>query len=98
MSPDDWNSGIKSLAVFLNGEAIPEPDLRGERVIDDSFLLCFNAHGEPVEFLLPGGDYGLEWTTVIDTFDPPEGGNRVVTAGATITVPARTVIVFRKTA
>ena len=32
----------KALAVFLNGDAIPEPDPRGEPVVDDSFLLLFN--------------------------------------------------------
>ena len=54
MSDDDWDSGFgKSVAVFLNGEGIPDLDLRGERVIDDSFLLCFNAHHEPIEFTLP---------------------------------------------
>ena len=31
-------------AVFLNGEGIPDRDPLGERVVDDSFLLLFNAH------------------------------------------------------
>ena len=45
MTPEDWGSGFgKCVAVFLNGEAIPAPNERGERVVDDSFLLCFNAH------------------------------------------------------
>src|ERR1700684_4023619 len=45
MQPQDWGGEFgKSIAVFLNGEAIPEPNARGERVVDDSFLLCFNAH------------------------------------------------------
>ena len=47
MTPEDWGSGsVKCVAVFLNGEAIPAPNARGERVVDDSFLLCFNAHDE----------------------------------------------------
>ncbi|MCL1593841.1 MAG: glycogen debranching protein GlgX, partial [Actinomycetia bacterium] len=47
MSDDDWNRGhAKSLAVYLNGNAIPTLDARGERVIDDSFLVLFNAHSE----------------------------------------------------
>ena len=97
MTADDWNSGIKSVAVFLNGEALPEPNTRGERVIDDSFLLCFNAHARDVEFVTPDGDYAREWMTVIDTFDPPAGGQNRVTAGAAITVPPRSVIVLQKT-
>ena len=45
MTDDDWDAGFaKSLAVFLNGDGIREPDARGERITDDSFLLLFNAH------------------------------------------------------
>ena len=40
MSEDDWAKGYaQSLAVFLNGEAIPSPSPRGEPVTDDSFFL-----------------------------------------------------------
>ena len=47
MTPEDWDTGFgKCVAVYLNGEAIPAPNARGERVVDDSFLLCFNAHDE----------------------------------------------------
>ena len=98
MTSEDWNSGIKSVAVFLNGDAIAEPDPRGERVVDDSFLLCFNAHARPVDFLTPDGQYAKQWAVVIDTFDPAQAGQRVVTAGTTVTVPGRTVLVLQKTA
>jgi isoamylase len=97
MTPEDWQSGIKSVAVFLNGETIPEPDARGERVVDDSFLLCFNAHAYPVEFLTPDGKYARQWTVVIDTFDQADGPGRVVTAGTTVSIPERSILVFRKT-
>ena len=29
--------------MFLNGEEIAAPDEQGERILDDSFLLLFNA-------------------------------------------------------
>lgn len=96
MTPNDWHSGIKSVAVFLNGEAIPEPDERGGRIIDDSFLLCFNAHGYPVEFVTPDGQYAREWTIVIDTADPTLADDRVVTAGHNYTVAAHAVVVLQK--
>jgi isoamylase len=36
MSDDDWDSGFgKSVAVYLNGQGIPDCDMRGERVTDD---------------------------------------------------------------
>ncbi len=87
MTPGDWHAGIKSVAVFLNGDAIPESDERGERIVDDSFLLCFNAHAYPVEFLTPDGQYARQWTVEIDTFDPSDGPGRVVTAGTTVSIP-----------
>ncbi|MBU3705130.1 MAG: glycogen debranching protein GlgX [Mycobacterium sp.] len=97
MTPDDWNSGVKSVMVFLNGDAIPEPDARGERIVDDSFLLCFNAHDYPVEFVVPDGEYAKEWTTVIDTTDPAGGGGVALAAGTAMAVPGHTLVVLRKT-
>ena len=47
MTEEDWDSGFgRAIAVYLNGEGIPRRDARGERVTDDSFLLCFSAHDE----------------------------------------------------
>jgi isoamylase len=85
MSDDDWNSGIaKSLAVLLNGDAIPDPDPRGERITDDSFLLCFNAHHEPLRFTVPNTKFGERWVVVLDTDNLPaphsEAENLVGTA------------------
>ncbi|MGH9035231.1 MAG: glycogen debranching protein GlgX, partial [Acidimicrobiia bacterium] len=72
MSDEDWNSGFaKSLAVFLNGDAIPDPDPRGDRITDDSFLLCFNAHHEPLKFTVPKGKFGERWVVVLDTDNLP---------------------------
>ena len=84
--------------MFLNGEAIPAPNARGERVVDDSFLLCFNAHDEPLDFVTPKGDYAEEWTATLDTADATGATEVVVTAGKKISLPARSVLVLRKTA
>ncbi len=98
MTADDWHSGIKSVAVFLNGEAIEEPDARGERIVDDTFLLCFNAHAYPVDFLTPDGPYARQWSVVVDTTDPVGASDAVVNAGEALSVQGRSVLVLRKTA
>ncbi|RSS08236.1 glycogen debranching protein GlgX [Streptomyces sp. WAC00469] len=68
MTDADWQrSDAHSVAVFLNGDAIAEPDRQGRRVVDDSFLLLLNGYWEPVDFRLPGPLYGERWTTLIDT-------------------------------
>jgi glycogen operon protein len=53
--------------AFLNGDAIPEPDPRGERILDSDFLFLFNAHSEPVNFALPPAQYGVGWRVRLDT-------------------------------
>ncbi|MVA75160.1 glycogen debranching protein GlgX [Auraticoccus sp. F435] len=68
MSDSDWEQGFaRTLMVFLNGDAIPETDDRGMRVLDERFVLMFNAHTEPVTFTLPPVDYGTSWTVRLDT-------------------------------
>ena len=96
MTEEDWESGFgRSVAVFLNGQGIPDRDARGQRVIDDSFLLYFNAHWEPIEFTVPGDEYGAEWMAVVDTTEP-EAEERTVAAGATVTVGPRSLVVLQK--
>ena len=84
--------------MFLNGEAIPEPNARGERVVDDSFLLCFNAHKKPIEFTVPDSEYAQAWSAVLDTSAATGTTDVVVKAGETISVPSRSVLVLQKTA
>ncbi len=100
MTDEDWESGhAKSLAVFLNGDGIREPDSRGERVADDSFLLCFNGHHEDITFCVPGEEYGERWETALDTAAPmvDEAEQRSLKAGEDIEVPARSLLVLRRT-
>ncbi|TXI42202.1 MAG: glycogen debranching enzyme, partial [Mycobacterium sp.] len=98
MSDADWDSGFgKSVAVYLNGQGIPDLDPRGRRITDDSFLLCFNAHHEPIEFTLPPAEFGPAWRPVVDTAVAPDtvAGNAVVTAGETVPVAARAMVVLQ---
>ncbi|WP_008312648.1 glycogen debranching protein GlgX [Leptolyngbya sp. PCC 6406] len=63
-----WQEGIaKALGVFLNGSEIPSPDLQGNRIIDDSFLLFFNAQEEAVTFTVAAMLRTLPWYLVLDT-------------------------------
>jgi glycogen operon protein len=97
MTHEDWGKSFhKCVSVFLNGEAITAPNARGERVVDDSFLLCFNAHEEPVEFMMPHADYANEWTVELDTNDPTGHSEKVVKAEDSVSLPSRSLLVLRK--
>ncbi|BCO57975.1 glycogen debranching protein GlgX [Mycobacterium intracellulare] len=101
MTHEDWGESFhKCVAVFLNGDAITAPNARGERVVDDSFLLCFNAGDDPVEFSMPPDDYAQEWTVELDTNEPTgskEGADQVVTAEEKVSLPSRSLLILRKT-
>jgi glycogen operon protein len=98
MTHEDWGESIhKCVAVFLNGDAITAPNARGERVVDDSFLLCFNAGEEPVQFVMPADDYAREWTVEVDTNHPAGEAGQLVSAGENFSLPARSLLILRKT-
>ncbi|GAA3613824.1 glycogen debranching protein GlgX [Microlunatus ginsengisoli] len=68
MEEEDWNSGFaRSMMVFLNGDAIPEPDHAGRKISDDHFLLLFNAHTDKIDFHLPPRSFGSNWLVRLDT-------------------------------
>ena len=68
MTEDDWNANdSKSVGVFLNGDAITEPDPRGQHMVDDSFLLLFNASSDKVSFGIPAPPYNGPWEIALDT-------------------------------
>jgi glycogen operon protein len=97
MTDEDWDSGFaKSVAVFLNGDAIRESDARGEPVHDDSFLLLLNAHHEPLEFTLPEKGLGNSWSIEVDTALPVSADERHAKAGEKVPVDARSMVVLRR--
>ena len=99
MTQDDWDFAFgKSLMVFLNGDAIVEPDDRGQKVRDDSFILMFNAHHEEIEFTLPPEHFGMKWKLLVDSTEaigyPLE--ELTIDAEGTLTVPARSSMLLRQ--
>ncbi len=100
MTEDDWETDFgKAVALFLNGEGIRECGPRGERITDESFLLWFNAHHEPIEFTAPPAEYASRWRVVLNTADPSTGtGNgeddRFAEPGGVVMVGDRSLVVL----
>ncbi len=95
MEDADWGRGWRALGVFLNGDAITEPDRMGRRIRDDSFLLLLNAGINDVQFTLPGPSYSAAWETVVDTADPEVAGRPYLPAGSDVTVIDRSFLVLK---
>ena len=95
MSDEDWQQPhAKSFGVFLNGDALRERDDEGRPIRDDSFLLLFNAHHEPLTFTMPAEKFGSRWKVEIDTAGNHESSS--VAGEATLELAGRSAVVLSR--
>ena len=95
MSESDWAAGeARLMGMWLNGSAIPEPDGRGRRILDDDFLIIFNAGADDAAFTLPTGAWGGTWSIEVDTGADVVDGE-CHGAGSALPVGGRSIIVLR---
>ncbi|MEZ5239348.1 MAG: hypothetical protein R2716_10530, partial [Microthrixaceae bacterium] len=96
MSEEDWTDvPTLSVGVFLNGQALAQPDRFGRITSDDTFLLLFNGSDEDLSWKLPSRRWGSSWVNEIDTAAPGVR-QRVVAAGRVTERPAHSVAVLRR--
>ncbi|WP_189296211.1 glycogen debranching protein GlgX [Streptomyces albospinus] len=108
MTEPDWYAPGATLAMYLSGNDIPQRDDRGVRVVDDSFLAVLHAGAQPRAVTLPGPPWAGAYELVVDTSadgadadtaDGPGAGGAPsavrYAAGAEVSVPGRTVLLFR---
>lgn len=90
----DWqNTHAFSVMIYLNGSDIPEVDWYGNQMVDNDFILIFNAHYEPIQFTLPDERYGKKWKLVVDTHNP-DGPELNYEAGFAITAQSRSFLLL----
>lgn len=95
MADASWNDyHAKSVVVFLNGGAIDEPDERGQAIVDDNFILAFNASEVDLDVTLPPSAYGDHWNLVIDTAGGYKYGTRFLPED-TVPMTSRSTLVLR---
>jgi glycogen operon protein len=95
MTEQEWSGGLKSVMVFLNGCAIAGLSSKGERIVDDSFLLLFNAHDQPLDFTLTGSVPAGRWRVRIDTRkNRPRASHRRFLRGERVRVEPRSVVIL----
>ena len=94
MDMEDWsNTHAFSVMIYLNGSDIPEADWYGNQMVDNNFILIFNAHYEPIMFTLPDERYGKKWRLVVDTHNP-KGPELNYEAGFAITAQSRSFLLL----
>ena len=96
MREENWHrEDAHAVALYLNGGAIAEPDARGGRISDDSFLILLNSHYESLDFVMPGRAFGDTWYVVINTAAEADAADETeVKAGGTLAVQSRSTVIL----
>ena len=99
LTHDEWfDAGQCTLGMHLDGQGIRVRGPRGERLVDDSFLLVLHTGPDDVAFRLPGAPYASSYDVVLDTCDerPFAGPARQgLCAGTDLGVPGRSAVLLR---
>jgi len=100
MGPDDWNRhDARTLGMFLNGDQIRTRTLRGERIVDDSYLLWIHAADGDLEVRLPGPPWAARYQVVFDTARPDvPDGSEVLDGGTQRPLSAWSTVLLRAVA
>ncbi len=101
MAESDWTVGYaRALGMLLDGDAIPDPGPRGERIRDDTYYVLLNAADVEVTFVLPGQRWARSWVEELRTTAPggPEPGNQPLEAGAELVVASFELALLRRAA
>jgi glycogen operon protein len=98
MTDEQWHApGVRTLGVQLAGDAIDERGPRGERIIDDTLLIIFNADERPVAFALPNHEVAKRWEVVFDTVHQTfSGAHGEHDGGSVYRVNERSVVCLRR--
>lgn len=98
MTQRNWRDGnALTLGVFLNGSEIPTHSAQGAPVLDDTFLILFNAWEGAIVFTLPAVSFGRRWTHEVSTAEPErEAGSDVHPARGVVPVEGRSLVVLRR--
>jgi glycogen operon protein len=99
MGDQDWAEGgwMRTLGMYLPGDAAEIRDAEGTPVEDHDFLLVLNAHHEPVDFKLAeevAEDDG--WAIVFDTNRPDLKEDTIALENPSVTMEGRSLVVLRR--
>ncbi|MDT4900475.1 MAG: isoamylase, partial [Pseudonocardiales bacterium] len=68
LAENDWfDTGLRSIGMYLDGRRLRHRSRRGEPIVDDSFLLLLHSGDSDGIFTLPGEPWAGRYEPVIDT-------------------------------
>src|SRR4051794_25586442 len=92
-----WDPAQQTLGMYLDGGGIRTRGPRGERAVDDSFLLVVHAGAEDRDITLPAAPWASAYYVVLDTRDDEGTGGRAYPAGAAFPMVNRSAALLKVT-
>ncbi|MFC0628564.1 glycogen debranching protein GlgX [Kribbella deserti] len=93
MTEADWHDpSLRTLGMFLAGDALRGTDAEGNRLTDHSFLFALNATAETRRVVVPDASWAPAYEVVLDT---SRSGITEVEAGATVNLEPRCLVLLR---
>ncbi|RKR84373.1 glycogen operon protein [Mucilaginibacter gracilis] len=95
LTEEHWKADFaKSLGVYINGKGIKTRGEKGQKMVDDHFYIIFNAHHEPLTYILPPEQFAPDWQKILDTAQPDWEKKETCKAGEDIKIQGRSVVVL----
>lgn len=95
MQEDHWKEYFaKSIGIFLNGKGLRCVNEKGEKMVDDTFYVIFNAHHDTIEYTLPPEKYAKGWERILDTSKWKTEDKEVYSASDKVEIPGHSISLF----
>ncbi|HSU69092.1 MAG TPA: hypothetical protein VLJ39_19570, partial [Tepidisphaeraceae bacterium] len=96
MNPEEWHAGwVRCIGFQLNGRTLDDVNQVGEPIRDETFLVLFNPHHEPIKFFMPPRA-GTAWELLMDSKLPTNGVHTVIAAGEPYELIPRSTALLRE--
>ncbi len=96
MTEEEWNAGwVRCIGLELNGRTLDDVNGVGEPIRDQSYLILFNPHHEPIKFFMPQRD-GAAWQLLIDSANPEKNDKPVIGPGNSYELIARSAALLQE--
>jgi glycogen operon protein len=97
LTTSDWfDTGLKTIGMYLDGRALRHRDEFGRRIVDESWLVWLHTGAEPTTVTLPGSPWGDGYELALSTEYPAGVPPRpAVVAPGPVRLPARCVWLMR---
>jgi glycogen operon protein len=96
MTAEEWHAGwVRCIGLRLNGRTLDDVNGLGELIRDETFLILFNPHTEPIRFYMPR-DQGIAWELTIDSAQPDREEKPVIKPGEAYELIARSTALLRE--